>query len=233
MAYPIYVLHGWTNDLAKWSTVEKSLNKAGFKLKVLKIPGLTTDLNKVWNLDDYVAWFKRQVDSQAPIYVIAHSFGGRIALRFDVKNPNVIKKLILIDSAGIRDRSMPTLLKRFSFRLLAKMGRRLTKNPKAREILYKLARERDYYQAKSPLAETMAKIIEEDQSKELPFVKAHTLLIWGSQDKITPLDDGRQMNKSITGSALHIVNGAGHSPHYTHTSEVVTEIGKFLNPKKN
>lgn len=224
----LYILHGWTKDITKWQPFLAELKKHGIKPVLLKIPGLTGSLKKPWYLNDYMVWFQKKVGDERNVYVLAHSFGGRVAVRFDVKNPNVIRKLILMDSAGIRPDNIKAILKRASFKALAKIGKSITKSTSARKMLYSLAREKDYYEADRVLAQTMHNIIEEDQRKELEFVKAHTLLIWGSNDKTTPISDGRMMNKQIMGSNLKIVDGAGHSPHYSHPEEVSRYIAEFL-----
>lgn len=224
-----YILHGWTKDTLKWEPLTKSLKKAGLKIKMLKIPGLTDHLDSPWDIDNYIDWLDAQISKHTHVNIIAHSFGGRIAIHYDVKRPNKIKKLVLIDSAGIRPTNLPAIVKRASFKALAKIGKKITKHKQARKILYQLAGEDDYYQADKVLAKTMANIVDFDQRQELEFVKAHTLLIWGSKDKTTPLSDGRLMNKTITGSCLHIIDGAGHSPQYSHVEEVHKHIKEFLN----
>lgn len=226
-----YILHGWTQDLSKWQPFVRKLKKAGIPAVLLPIPGLSSKLDKPWILDDYVNWLNRQLGTARNVNIIAHSFGGRIAIRFDVKNPNIIKRLVLIDSSGIRPSSLPAVLKRVSFHAMAKIGKKITSHKKAREFLYRLAGESDYFKADQILAQTMANIVKIDQRTDLPFVKAPTLIIWGSQDKITPLSDGRLMNKNITGSTLKIINEAKHSPHYTHPTEVVPIISGFLKNK--
>lgn len=224
-----YILHGWAKNTTKWKPLIKYLKNQGVNPILLKIPGLTAPLKSVWTLDDYVTWLSKTIGNERKINLIAHSFGGRIALKFDVKYPNTINKLILIDSAGIRPSSFPAIIKRYSFLAVAKIGKKLTSSKKARKILYKFAREKDYLQADKALKQTMANVISQDQRNDLPFVKAHTLIIWGSQDNVTPLADGRLINKNITGSRLQIIDQAKHSPHFTHTKDVAKLIIDFLN----
>lgn len=228
----IFILHGWTKDVAKWQPLIDTLQKNNISVKLLKIPGLTSPLEKVWDLNDYVNWLGTQLVGQSQPILLGHSFGGRVAIRYEIKNPNKIKKLILIDSAGIRPMSLAARFKRISFKTLAKIGKTFTQNPGARSLLYQLVREQDYHNADKILAETMAKIVEDDQRPEVGFVKTHTLIIWGGKDKTTPLSDGRLMNKEITGSTLRIIDAAGHSPQYTHPEEVATFILEFLKNSK-
>jgi pimeloyl-ACP methyl ester carboxylesterase len=225
---PTYVLHGWTKDTKKWDPLIKGLKKNGLKVKMLKIPGLTDHLDTPWDIENYIDWLDTQTEKEKQVNIIAHSFGGRVAIHYDVKRPNKIKKLILIDSAGIRPDNIPAVIKRASFKALAKIGKKITKHQKARKVLYSLTGERDYYKADKVLAKTMANIVEFDQRDELSFVKAHTLILWGSKDKTTPLSDGRLMNKTITGSSLSIIDGAGHSPQYSHSEIVKNHILDFL-----
>ena len=224
---PVYVLHGWSNETKDWGLFLKSLSKQGVKAELLNIPGLTTDLKKAWTLDDFVDWFDKQT-REGRFSLIAHSFGGRIGIRYDVKHPNRVKKLVLIDSAGIRPTGIGARIKRSSFKALASVGKKFTSSEKLRKLLYKAAREKDYHDADKIMRETMASIVSDDQRDELPYVKADTLIIWGQKDKVTPLSDARLMNKQITGSQLVIVPKARHSPQFTHHKQVAEHVAKFL-----
>lgn len=230
--HKIFILHGWTKDVAKWQPLLDVLHKNNIQTELLKIPGLTAPLDKVWDLNDYVKWLDTKIGKELQPILLGHSFGGRVAIRYEIKNPNKIKKLILVDSAGIRPMSLAARFKRISFKTLAKIGKTFTNNPSARNLLYQLAREQDYHQADKILAETMAKVVEDDQRPEVGFVKTHTLIIWGGKDKTTPLSDGRIMNKEITGSTLKIIESAGHSPQYTNPDEVAAYILEFLKNSK-
>jgi len=226
------VLHGWSTQTTKWAPLLKQLKSQGIKTKLLRIPGLTSPIDSPWDLNRYVDWFASQTKTHPHFSVIAHSFGGRIAIKFDIAHPNRIKKLVLIDSAGIRPASITAKVKRASFKAVAKIGKKITTKKSVRKFLYRLAGEQDYYKAHPHLAQTMTNVIEEDLRLSLRFVKAHTLIIWGSQDTTTPLSDGRLMHKTITGSSLKIIDNARHSPHFTHPDIVAAHIDQFLNSSK-
>ena len=50
----LYIVHGWTYDLSKWTELVGKLSTSGFEAVQLKVPGLTTKSDKVYTIDDYV-----------------------------------------------------------------------------------------------------------------------------------------------------------------------------------
>lgn len=51
---------------------------------------------------------------------------------------------------------------------------------------------------------------EADERDVLPAIDIPTLLIWGGEDTITPLDEGRAMQKALPSARLEVIPGAGH-----------------------
>lgn len=223
----VLILHGWTYSIDKWITFINLLKERRFNVELLKIPGLTEEINEVWNLETYVEWLKEKVGKDK-IVLIGHSNGGRISLAFSLKYPQKVKHLILIDSAGIYHNELPIRLKRFLFKTVSKVGRKITKSERVRKILYKLSRESDYEKASPNLQKTMVNLITADIKNQLNQVKTPTLIIWGEDDRTTPLSDGLIMHKLIKGSEMKIINQARHSPQFTHPKEVVKIIYEFI-----
>lgn len=222
----ILALHGWTTSTEKWGAVVDSLREKGIKVKIPSIPGLTKKISKPWTLEDYVSWLKKQVRTKK-IILLGHSNGGRIALSFAARYPQNLKALILIDSAGIYHNELPLKIKRLLFQGLAKLGKKITSQEKLRNILYKLSGESDYKNATSLQRQIMVNLISLDLTPILTKIKTPTLIIWGQDDKTTPLTDGKLMHKLIKNSKLKIIKGR-HCPHYTHPKEVAEIIHDYL-----
>lgn len=223
----ILALHGWTITIEKWGAFVTQMAKLGIRIKILLVPGLTKKITKVWTLEDYVDWLKKQVGTKRVI-LLGHSNGGRIALAFAVKYPNCVSKLILIDSAGIYHDQLPLKMKRFLFRGVAKLGKKIIPSENLRNILYKLTRESDYKNATPLQRQIMVNLISLDLTPILKKIKTPTLIIWGQNDKTTPLADGKLMHKLIKNSKLEILKGSGHSPHYTKSGKVAKIINEYL-----
>jgi pimeloyl-ACP methyl ester carboxylesterase len=225
----VIILHGWTKNLDKWKTFLDILKEKRIKTDLLKIPGLTEKLDKIWNLHDYVKWLKNIIDKEKnKIILIGHSNGGRMALSFASFYPEKIEKLILIDSAGIYHNALPHRIKIFVFKTIAKIGKKITSSRILEDILYKLAREGDYRKSDSIMKQTMINLLNSDRDLNISQISTPTLIIWGRDDKITPLSDGILMNKLIKNSKLETIDEAKHSPMYTNAKEVVDKICEYL-----
>lgn len=223
----ILALHGWTTSIKKWGNFADNLRDRNIKIKIPSIPGLTKKISQPWTLDDYIEWLKKQIGTKKVI-LLGHSNGGRIAIAFAAKYPNNVSKLLLIDSAGIYHNELPIRIKRGLFKGFAFIGKKITNNERFRNILYKLTRERDYQKADKIQRQIMVNLISLDLKSELKKINIPTLIIWGSDDKTTPLSDGRLMSTLIRNSNLKIIQGSKHSPHYTHPEEVAKIIHEYI-----
>lgn len=230
----LYLLHGWSSDphnQTKWQPLTDALQQVGIHSTFLPIPGLDTKLDTPWQLSDYITWLQDQLTNDQAVWLLGHSFGGQLATRFAATHPQLVEKLILIDSSGIRDRSAWLTLKRGLFWLLAKVGKSVTRSPWARSALYRLAREKDYFQANPILRQTMTAVLKDEIIADAQKISCPTLIIWGQRDAVTPLHLGKQLAKLIPHSQFEVIEGARHSPHFTHLTTVVKLVSAFLKAK--
>jgi pimeloyl-ACP methyl ester carboxylesterase len=214
------ILHGWGGSSDSWRKVIEVLE---IKYKVIcpDFPGFgkTQTPQIPWSLNDFVEWLNELVEklNLENFFLLAHSFGGRVAIKFSISYPEKIKKLILVSSAGIRQEW--GLKEKIIFQI-SKIGNAIfSKNPffrfkdGARNFFYRIARIKDYSKAKGVMKETMKKIVEEDLLPELSKIQKETLIIWGEKDKITPLKYAFIFKEKIKNSKLEILPKIGHSLH--------------------
>ncbi len=229
----VFILHGWAinqqNDV-KWYPFINLLQKNDILATFLGIPGLSSPLNEVWALQDFVDWLKKQLPKQDKVILLGHSFGGQIAIRFTAQNPDMVEKLILIDSAGIRDHAFFPTVKRKVFWVAAKVGKVLFNVQWAKKLLYKIARERDYNNAPPLLKRSMSLILDDEVIDDLPKISCPTLLIWGENDTVTPIKLAYQKMNLLPAARLKVISQARHAPQFTHTKQVVECVSLFLRP---
>lgn len=224
----IYILHGWTYSVEKWKPFIQELESKGFDCELLKIPGLTAKIDRPWNLDDYVNWIASILPKNQEFVLLGHSNGGRIAAKFASQYPDRVKHLILIDAAGIYDKSLVLQTKRILLGSAAKIGKRLLNLQALRKIVYKVAREHDYETADPVMRATMRNLIRADLTEDFKKIQTPTTIIWGKLDKATPLSHGKKINMLIPHSKLFIINDARHSPMFTNVRQTVLIVAKEL-----
>jgi len=102
----------------------------------------------------------------------------------------------------------------------------------ARFFLYKLLREKDYYESDKVMQKTMKNMLKTDLTKKLKNIKADTLLLWGDNDKSTPLKHGFVMENRIPKARLVVFKKEDHSLPFTRTDDVLKLITDFCKKKK-
>ena len=233
---PLLILHGWGGSSGSWIRVQEILSKNGFKVICPDFPGFGKSKTPLypWSVTDYANWLAEFANSQKleKFFIIAHSFGGRVAIRFATLYPEKIKSLILCASAGIKPK--PGLKTRLIYRL-AKIGNAIF-TPKhlvrfrdgARNLFYVFLRHHDYAKAQGIMKETIKKVLDEDLLDDLPKIKTKTLIIWGSADRLVPVKYAHIFQEKIENSKLEILANIGHSPHLEVPEKLSEIIVQFI-----
>ena len=146
------------------------------------------------SLNDYCttleALFKKL--GLAQVTLVGHSLGGRIAIKFAARAPDQVEKLVLISAAGIYARSPRLILLRTGralFKTLFFAVRDFAFILRLKNLLGAAFGSRDYQVARGALRETLKKVLAEDLRPDAKKISAPTLLVWGKEDRITPLRD--------------------------------------------
>jgi len=227
----ILILHGWGSQAEKWSEIKEFLESGGYRVYVPDLPGFGESPlpSKPWSVDDYAEWVRSFCEKKnlSQFFLLGHSFGGSIAIKFSLRYYEKVKKLILVDSAGIRrksrkkeiSRKIANFLSRFSFLPFYSL---------IRKIFYRTIFRSDYLLTKGVMRDTYLRVIKEDLSGVLSSLTVPTLLIWGEKDKITPLKDAYLMKEKIPGAKLEVLANVKHSPRKENPQALVEKILKFL-----
>lgn len=212
----ILLMHGWGCTHSTLASIENLLNK-GLHVVNVDLPGhgATQEPPRVWGVEDYTNFMENFISSVCPsaTILLGHSFGGRIALLMASRHPE-IKKILLVDAAGVKPRRpLGYYIKVYGFKAAKLFWKLLLGNEKARERIERERKRRGSadYAASSPIMRgVLSKMVNEDLCKEMPKIKASSLLIWGENDTATPLSDARKMEKLIPDAGLVAFPGCGH-----------------------
>jgi pimeloyl-ACP methyl ester carboxylesterase len=138
-------------------------------------------------------------------HFVGHSMGAQIGIHVAATWPDRIGRLVLVSAAGVPRSLGPARL--------AGLGVDLVR-PRAwgrPSFLGTIAA--DAIRA-GPLTLGRAAygILRDDIRPMLPGIRSRTLLVWGENDPLTPVADGRLMAEMIPDARLEVLPGAAHNP---------------------
>ena len=229
---PVVVLHGWGASIETVLSIVDGL-RAHRAVYALDLPGFgeTPPPPQPWGVAEYQRFLAAFLDALhiPPAALVAHSNGGRVAIRMAATEPARVHQLVLIDSAGIRAPRGPRYYSRVAMAKTGKHAARLGGAPGRRlqRRLQRRAASSDYASA-GALRPTFVRLVNEDLRRFLPAIRAPTLLVWGSNDTDTPLSDARLMERLIPDAGLVVFEGAGHYSYLDQPQRLATILTHFL-----
>lgn len=231
-------LHGLGSSSDRWIDIPEALSRYYHTIAVDLIgfggsdsPRLNYTINR---FRKFVLDFMRTIQiDDGRTTIIGHSLGGYIAAEIAVENKNMIEKLVLIDSSGTLDRPTPLLEQYLDAALSAshekvkRVFEQLVAQPwRVFPILVdifinRINRPGAKHAFESAFLNSTTTQIGLDRLKRTRDVP--TLIIWGENDNLIPIEHSKVFKESISNAYLEIVQDAGHAP-FAEKPAVVSEI---------
>lgn len=239
----IVILHGWGLSGDRYIVLHKILEDHGFKVYSPDLPGFgeNTHNDKSFSLLDLATFLDEYIRRYniASFVVIAHSNGGRVLIKFlqefnKTVIRNKLKGIVLTGTPLIK--SKMNIRKRIGvasgmlFKSVLSIFPKTiikTHDRKLRWLLYKIIGEWDYYNSGNK-KKTFLNMIKEDFEESLSKVSIPTLILWGENDTITPINIGLQIHSKIKAS-IFISSNAGHKFPYEKPTEFADNVLSFIN----
>lgn len=208
---PVVFFHGWGSQSLCF---QRTLENCGNGIAI-DFPGFGgSDVPpSAWSIGEYAVFLQDVLEKLhiRDCILVGHSFGGSVVIKYAATFGNA-RKLILIGSAGIRRRTLKVRVWHFFSKVFGPFLQlpflRMFREG-VRKKLYAFIGSEDYVRA-GPLTDIYGKIIREDLSEDMSKIRIPSVLIWGENDRDTPLEDGYRMHSLIRGSRLRVIKNAGH-----------------------
>ena len=229
------MLHGWGASAACWSGIIRALSPY-FRIIAPDFPGCgESDIpEKALTNDDYaeiVSELLEKLDIKDAVF-FGHSHGGRVLLKMMARGMISPEKVVLFGSAGVvLPKPLSKRIKIATYKTIKKLLLLPGIRRYSADLLDKARKafgSADYAAANNIMRQTMVQVISEDLRHTFKDIKASVLLIWGDQDKDTPLAAAHIMEKSIPDAGLCIIKGAGHYSYIDRPGEVIAILNSFL-----
>jgi len=226
----IVFLHGWGGGFSSFSFFAKSLSDEFYCV----VCDFSSDIKsgRVLSVVDFAQALYDKLGQLGlnSVTLVGHSFGGRVAAKFCFLYPKMIKKVVLVDSAGLRPRrKMSYYIKVWWFKFLKKLSKKGLISQKKLSKFGSL----DYNKLNDIEKETFKNIVNEDLAVCFESISASTLIFWGGADRETPPYMAKKLNKLIQNSALIIVNQAGHFSYLDAPAQFISAIRSFMENKND
>jgi len=227
---PILLLHGFDSSIFEFRRLSPLLATQNETWAVDLLGFGFTDrlLNLKFNPETiathlYYFW-KSLIDR--PVILVGASMGGAAAIDFTLTHPEVVQKLVLIDSAGIKNNP---IISKFIFPPLDYFATEFLRRPQVRENISRSAYfDKSFASSDANICTRLhlemprwnKALISFTKSggygnvqQKLHLIQQQTLILWGKNDNILGIGDADKFKKAIPNSQLIWIPNCGHVPH--------------------
>ncbi len=220
----VVLLHGLADDVGVWESVMPALaakhrvialDQIGFGRSDKPLLGY-----RAGTFVDFLDGFLNELKIDRAS-LVGNSLGGWIAANFALAHPERIDRLVLCDAAGYAavpktmDPRALNALRLASREDIRYLGPLTFHNKRFYEDVDLAFKQRvtagDNYTV-NQLLDSMIRG-EDALDGRLGAIHKPTLIVWGREDKLIPLNFAERFHKEITGSRLEVIDDCGHMPH--------------------
>lgn len=254
---PLLLVHGWGMHGGMWGDAPERLAQH-FPVLVVDLPGHGRSIDRRmrqetrYNAQDpaFPVGLETIVDQlsaqfKEPLALCGWSMGGQIAMRWALRNPRQVERLVLVTSTpcfaerGDWQFGMPAdTLRQFaadleqdhSATLRRFLGLQVRGAEGERELLAVL-RER-LFSCGEPDPDALRgglEILRDlDMRDALPEISQPALVIAGERDRLSPPQASQYMARMLRDARLAVIAGAAHAPFLSHREEFVKQVLGFM-----
>lgn len=237
----VIFVHGLGGYKENWTFVLERLK--GFRTIAIDLPGFGESEKP--NLDYSIDFFAEHIFKFMDVLsidsasIVGNSMGGAIAIIFAARHPQRVKKLILVDSAGLKIRPQASVFKAPSelLRPVPEVMELMIKmlfakpNPVAEEMLEHAVKawwgSEDWYDRASAYMKSSKAVFKFNAEGMLEKIICPTLIIWGEKDLLIPAYVADEFHARIKGSRKIIID-AGHVPMLEEPDKFTKALEEFL-----
>lgn len=241
---PVLLVHGHPFDRSMWRPQAERLAEDGYRVVTadLRGYGASPSEDTKTGLDVFANDLVELADHLgiASFVLGGLSMGGQIVMQLVADHPERVTALLLADTfAGLdtpeakqarydtADRITAEGMERYAHELLPKMISAQTRATRPEVEAHVLTMMRNAPK-EGAAAALRGRAERPDYTEGLAKINIPTLVVVGSADEFTPVDDARLIHQRIKGSTLVVIEGAGHLPNLERETEFDEALSTFL-----
>lgn len=255
-APPMILVHGYTASVYVWKTAAPLLADNGFHVIAIDLVGFG------WS--EKPRSFEYSIQAQARMIsrfmnrlgigrasIVGSSYGGAVALNLTLDYPEMVEKLVVVDTVTNDEPKDHPVLKLTSFRgigelltpfiadskrflrarmhnTIAKINHHLITEERVNSIRRPLLAADGHHSLLATSRNWHAERIEKDAH----LINQPTLIIWGEEDKVIPIPGGYKLREEILNSRLVVLKDCGHVPQEEKSELFIELVTEFCHDHK-
>lgn len=246
---PIILIHGTGSSLHTFDEWTIQL-KNDYRVIRMDLPGygLTDPFPKRnYSIDSYVKFIKQFLDEKdiRQCIIGGNSLGGHIAWKFTATYPNMVNKLIVIDASGYpyKSKRIPMAFKLAKIPILKDIFTFITPKFIVRSSIENVYADKSkvtdaiidrYFELtlhsgnRQAFIDKFSAKNDPDAFKQISSILQPTLILWGDQDFLIPLENAQFFHQDLPNNTLVILDNTGHVPMEESPKQSVEAVISFL-----
>lgn len=235
---PVIMLHGGGPGATGWSNFAGNLPafSKSYRTFLVDMLGFGQSESVVFDKESGITVRARALRDFLDVHgierasFVGNSMGGSVALAFAVDYPERLDKLVLIGAAGMTKtltvpqpteghRRLREAMENPTVETMQALVNAMLYDPSivSKEMIEERVVSARNEGHRSAAARSTAKL--RDQAPEFSAVKAKTLIVWGREDRVNPLEIGWLLLREIRDSRMYIFKHCGHWAQIEHQEE--------------
>lgn len=246
---PLVLLHGYTASTYVWKEV--------FEPLATRYHVIAVDMKGFGFSGKPDGDYTRRAQSELVVKLLDHlkidraiwcgnSMGGEVSLNAARYHPQQVRALILVDSQGVTVENGASVAPGVASWPV--VGPLLTALALTSDSLVRDGLKLNYYDDSKVTDEAVAayyrplktrggqraaflarrQASQQSIEPEVGKIQQPTLIIWGAEDEVIPVEAGRKLNSLIQGSRLAVFDHCGHVPQSEMTNRFLSEVTGFI-----
>ena len=225
---PLVYLHGITG-VADDDPIVAALTAAGHEVVAPLSPGFADldELEDLRNVHDLALYYDDMLDGLGldAVAVVGHSFGGMVAAELAAHVPSRVSKLVLAAPFGLwrDDQQTADLFTAFPTEIQdliwAEPQDEIDSDPVVSMLITMV-------QGLTTVGKFIWPIPDKGLERRLHRIKADTLVIWGTKDKVVPASHAELFAAKIPRCRVEVLDDAGHMAPFERVDDFVNLVAE-------
>ena len=224
----IVLLHGWGQNISMMKPIaDKYLEY--FNVLNIDLPGFgeSDESNEAFSVYEYASLVKKLVDSLKvkKVILIGHSFGGKVSLVY--ASLYEVEKLVCLASPYCGELKKLPLKNRIYKKIKKIYGLGWLAN-----VMRKRVGSTDYKNASEIMRGVLVKSVNLDLTDDVKKIKCSTLLVWGTMDKVVPINRAYELENLIEDAGVVVYEGATHYAYLERLNHLIIVMDSFFKVRR-